>query len=118
MTKGFLFRTFATGVVVSFLGGCFWQAAPPPVESSPPPSPVVRFMIDATPGTTAVLDDPLFGPDVRVTLETTFLSAAGETCRRATVLSAQQDAEIAVICRNLEDQWILAPRIWGGGITQ
>lgn len=111
-------KLLAPVCIAALVGGCFWQSPPPPMEETPPPSPVIQFMIESTPGNTSVLDDPVFGPEVRITLETAFLSASGEDCRRATVLSLQQEAEIVVICRNPEGQWTLAPRIWGRGLSQ
>ena len=62
------------------LGGCFWQSAPLPPEPEPQPlSPVAQFMVANAPGATALIQDDGFGGEVRVTLEDTFLSAAGET---------------------------------------
>ena len=56
--------------------------------------------------------------------EDAFLSAAGETCKRATLLSAQHEAEIVVICHNGQEgdgsnpgEWRLMPRVWGKGIS-
>ncbi|WP_294515530.1 DVU3141 family protein [uncultured Bilophila sp.] len=107
------------------LGGCFWQSAPLPPEPEPQPlSPVAQFMVANAPGATALIQDDGFGGEVRVTLEDTFLSAAGETCKRATLLSAQHEAEIIVICHNGQEgdesdpgEWRLMPRVWGKGIT-
>ncbi len=107
------------------LGGCFWQSAPLPPEPEPEPlSPVAQFMVANPAGTTAMIQDEAFGGEVRVTLEGSFLSAAGETCRRATVLSAQHEAEIVIICHNGQGgdesnpgEWRMMPRVWGKGIS-
>lgn len=107
------------------LGGCFWQSAPTPPEPEPQAlSPVAQFMVANSTGAAALVDDETFGGEVRVTLEDTFLSAAGETCKRATVLSAQHEAEIIVICHNGQagdetnpSEWRLMPRVWGKGIS-
>lgn len=107
------------------LGGCFWQSPSLPEEPAAPPlSPVARFMVANTSGATALIEDDVFGGEVRVTVEDTFLSAAGETCKRATVLSAQHEAEIIVICHNGQEgdesdpaEWRLMPRVWGKGIA-
>lgn len=91
----------------------------PPVEPQPL-SPVAQFMVANATGATAVIEDETFGGEVRVTLEDAFLSAAGETCKRATLLSAQHEAEIVVICHNGQEgdgsnpgEWRLMPRVWG-----
>ena len=102
------------------LGGCFWNPPPVPQEPEPEPlSPVVQFMVSNSPGATALIQDETFGGEVRVSLEDSFVSAAGETCKRATLLSPQQEAEIIVICHSNESgsgHWKLMPRIWGRGI--
>lgn len=120
-----LMYTSCLALLLGGLGGCFWQSAPLPEETTAPPlSPVARFMVANTSGATALIDDAVFGGEVRVTVEDTFLSAAGETCKRATVLSAQHEAEIIVICHNGQEgdesdpaEWRLMPRVWGKGIA-
>ena len=89
----------------------------------PDPARRPRPLLLAT-GATAVIEDETFGGEVRVTLEDAFLSAAGETCKRATLLSAQHEAEIVVICHNGQEgdgsnpgEWRLMPRVWGKGIS-
>ena len=42
------------------------------------PSPVENFMANAVPGDITTLSDPAFGTDVRVSMEDSFFSAAGE----------------------------------------
>lgn len=95
------FLQFCGLILLGGLVSCSWQSAPspPPVEPQPL-SPVAQFMVANATGTTAVIEDETFGGEVRVTLEDAFLSAAGETCKRATLLSAQHEAEIIVICHN------------------
>lgn len=97
------------------LSGCFGGKPEAPQEELPL-SPVGQFMTMNDSGATSVIDDPEFGGEVRVTLEEAFVSAAGETCRRATVLSARQEAEVVVICRNAAGNWVFAPRVWGRGL--
>lgn len=116
-------RRFAVFALVSLLvslGGCFWHTSPAVPEPEPEElSPVAQFMVSNAPGATALIQDDTFGGEVRVTLEDSFVSAAGETCKRATLLSLQQEAEIVVICRNGDQNighWRLIPRIWGRGI--
>ena len=105
------FLQFCGLILLGGLAGCSWQGAPalPPAEPQPL-SPVAQFMVANTAGATAVID--------------AFLSAAGETCKRATLLSAQHEAEIVVICHNGQGgdesspgEWRLMPRVWGKGIT-
>ena len=95
------FLQFCGLILLGGLVSCSWQSAPtpPPVEPQPL-SPVAQFMVANATGATAVIEDETFGGEVRVTLEDAFLSAAGETCKRATLLSAQHEAEIVVICHN------------------
>ncbi|WP_297259448.1 DVU3141 family protein [uncultured Desulfovibrio sp.] len=96
------------------LAGCFGgESTPPP----PPPGPVETFLINAAPGASTTVDDPQFGPQVHVLLEDNFISASGENCRRATVRSQRQEAEVVVICRDGQGVWRLAPRVWGQGLT-
>ena len=119
------FLQFCGLILLGGLVSCSWQSAPtpPPVEPQPL-SPVAQFMVANATGATAVIEDETFGGEVRVTLEDAFLSAAGETCKRATLLSAQHEAEIVVICHNGQEgdesnpgEWRLMPRVWGKGIT-
>lgn len=96
------------------LAGCFGgESTPPP----PPLGPVETFLINAAPGASTTVDDPQFGPQVHVLLEDNFVSASGEDCRRATVRSQRQEAEVVVICRDGQGVWRLAPRVWGQGLT-
>lgn len=96
------------------LTGCFGgESTPPP----PPPGPVESFLINAAPGASTTVDDSQFGPQVHVLLEDNFISASGEDCRRATVRSQRQEAEVVVICRDGQGVWRLAPRVWGQGLT-
>ena len=113
------FLQFCGLILLGGLVSCSWQSAP-----TPPLSPVAQFMVANATGATAVIEDETFGGEVRVTLEDAFLSAAGETCKRATLLSAQHEAEIVVICHNGQEgdesnpgEWRLMPRGWGKGIS-
>ena len=119
------FLQFCGLILLGGLVSCSWQSAPtpPPVEPQPL-SPVAQFMVANATGATAVIEDETFGGEVRVTLEDAFLSAAGETCKRATLLSAQHEAEIVVICHNGQEgdgsnpgEWRLMPRVRGKGIS-
>ena len=114
------FLQFCGLILLGGLVSCSWQSAPTPQ----PLSPVAQFMVANATGATAVIEDETFGGEVRVTLEDAFLSAAGETCKRATLLSAQHEAEIVVICHNGQEgdgstpgEWRLMPRVWGKGIS-
>ena len=80
------FLQFCGLILLGGLVSCSWQSAPtpPPVEPQPL-SPVAQFMVANATGATAVIEDETFGGEVRVTLEDAFLSAAGETCKRATL---------------------------------
>lgn len=95
----------------------------PGVEESPIDEPVVEaplleFLATHEGGTSATLDDPEFGKGVRVFIEGAFLSASGQECRRATLLSRNGEAEVVVACKGDDGKWVLAPRIWGQGINQ
>lgn len=107
------------------LGGCSWKAAPLAEPAPQDVSPVLQFMISNTTGATSIINDAQFGGEVRITLEDTFLSAAGETCKRATLVSSSHEAEVVVICKTTteekttpssEKSWRLMPRVWGKGI--
>ena len=109
------FLQFCGLILLGGLVSCSWQSAPtpPPVEPQPL-SPVAQFMVANATGATAVIEDETFGGEVRVTLEDAFLSAAGETCKRATLLSAQHEAEGD---GSNPGEWRLMPRVWGKGIS-
>lgn len=97
------------------LAGCMF-ASPPQPEPETPPTPLAAFMIAHEPGDTATVHDPDYGGDVQVTIQETFISATGEECRRASLVSRQQEAEMAVICRKEGGRWVMGARIWGQGI--
>lgn len=109
-------RLLTVAVLSCLLCGCFGASKPEPAAPSSPSSPVLEFITANVPGASAVLHDPEFGEDIRVTLEEDFTSAGGETCKRATLLSVAQEAEVVVACRSSDGRWQLAPRIWGTGL--
>ena len=98
------------------LGGCGFWADPVPPAPERQTSPLLAFMLANPAGTTTLLDDPDFGSTLRVPVEDVFTSATGTECKRATLFSPGQEAEIVVACRNTEGEWSLAPRIWGQGL--
>ncbi|MCL1940070.1 MAG: hypothetical protein FWG04_05360 [Desulfovibrionaceae bacterium] len=101
-----------------FLSGCAWFRAPVP-EPVQPLSPVREFMVSRTPGAadaTGTVSDPEFGQNLRIVLEQEFLSATGDTCRRASLLSLAGAAEMVVMCREASGNWKMAPRVWGQGL--
>ena len=89
-----------------------------PQREETPPGPVENFMIISTPGQTTVLDDVQFGQGVNVSVDEVFTSAKGENCKRGTVLAGQKEAEVVVICQDAQGRWIMAPRVWGQGISK
>lgn len=101
--------------------GLMGEKTPVPEPEQTALTPVMEFMIENEPGASASLTDDSFGGEVRITMEEGFLSAASEMCKRATLLSAQHEAEIIVICRPAysteANAWRLAPRVWGKGIN-
>ena len=111
---------FVPGLLLcASLSGCAWFSSPKPMAPSRPFSPVQEFIISHTPGSadaTGTVSDPEFGDTLRIVLEQEFLSAAGETCRRASLFSPRGEAEMVVMCRNAEGLWTMAPRVWGQGL--
>ncbi len=98
------------------LAGCSFFNRPEP--SLPPRqlSPVEAFIVSRTPGTpgaTGMVSDPAFGDELRLVLEQEFLSAAGETCRRASLFSPRGETEVVIMCRGADGTWVMAPRVWG-----
>ena len=89
-----------------------------PQRDETPPGPVENLMIISTPGQTTVLDDVQFGQGVNVSVDEVFTSAKGESCKRGTVLAGQKEAEVVVICQDAQGRWIMAPRVWGQGISK
>lgn len=98
------------------LGACAFGGPDP--QPATPPSPVAAFMARADKGEAETLDDADFGRGVRVRVDERFTSAKGEECKRGTVLSAQGEAEVVVICRKADGAWAMAPRVWGQGIER
>lgn len=102
-------------------GGCtlFGSDQLPPVQDIPL-SPVQEFIVANAPGSagsSGVISDPEFGTDIRITVEQEFISATGETCRRAALFSQKGDTEMVVMCRNASGAWKMAPRVWGQGLS-
>ena len=89
-----------------------------PQREETPPGPVESFMIVSTPGQTTVVDDIQFGQGVSVSVDEIFTSAKGENCKRGTVLVGQKEAEVVVLCQDEKGRWVMAPRVWGQGISK
>ena len=89
-----------------------------PQREETPPGPVESFMIVSTPGQTTVVDDIQFGQGVSVSVDEVFTSAKGENCKRGTVLAGQKEAEVVVLCQDEKGRWVMAPRVWGQGISK
>ena len=89
-----------------------------PQRDETPPGPVESFMIVSTPGQTTVVDDIQFGQGVSVSVDEVFTSAKGENCKRGTVLAGQKEAEVVVLCQDGQGRWVMAPRVWGQGISK
>ncbi len=103
----------------ALLAGCGLFASPKPEPPARQISPVQEFMISRTPGgpeSTGVVSDPEFGYNLRIVLEQEFLSATGETCRRASLFSVSGEAEVVVTCRDASGTWVMVPRVWGKGL--
>jgi hypothetical protein len=69
----------AAALLAFALSGC---AALRDTPAPPPSGPVENFIIAAEPGQSTVLDDPVFGNNIRVAADSAFTSAKGEECRR------------------------------------
>lgn len=116
-----MYKNFCIIALCTMLTGCglMDEKTVQPLTEPSNDSPVVVFMTQNEPGASSSLTDGNFGGNVRVTMEESFLSAGNELCKRATVLSSQQEAEIVVICRPAysgdDGAWRLAPRVWGNG---
>lgn len=101
------------------IAGCGLYNAPATPPPAKPLSPVQEFIVSRTPGSAdamGTVSDPAFGENLRIVLEQEFFSAAGETCRRASLFSPRGEAEMVVMCRNESDVWTMAPRVWGQGL--
>ena len=93
--------------------GMFGSSTPPPPPEKPY-TPLVDFMVKHQVGESGSVDDPDFGKEIRITMQDSFNSASGEYCKRATIVPKDKEAEVVVICREGDQPWKLAPRIWGG----
>ena len=106
-------------VLCAPLAACGLFGPSKPTLSTQPKSPVREFIISHTPGSanaTGTVSDPEFGDNLRIVLEHEFLSASGETCRRASLFSQRGEAEVVVMCRDTKGEWAMAPRVWGQGL--
>lgn len=103
------------------LSGCgFFQSTQPEPTPPVPLSPVREFIIQHKPGSVesiGTVSDPEFGENLRIVLEQEFLSASGQTCRRASLFSVRGEAEVVIMCREDEGIWTMAPRVWGQGLS-
>lgn len=113
--------TFWPGLLAlcASLSGCGLFNSPTEVSPAKPLSPVQEFIVSCTPGSPdamGTVSDPAFGENLRIVLEHEFLSAAGETCRRASLFSPRGEAEMVVMCRDGSGAWAMAPRVWGQGL--
>ncbi|MDR1777598.1 MAG: hypothetical protein LBR31_07215 [Desulfovibrio sp.] len=108
------FALLTAALAASFLCGCAEepQPAPPPA----PPGPAQLFIVSAEPGQSTTLDDPIFGNNIRVVVDSSFTSAKGEECRRGTLTTQERENEVVVFCRRGGAEWSMAPRIWGDSI--
>ena len=103
------------------LSGCGLFGSPAPEPAAAPLTPVQEFIVSHTSGTadaTGTVSDPEFGESLRIVVEQEFLSATGETCRRASLLSPQGDTEMVVMCQDSSGRWKMAPRVWGRGLSR
>ena len=119
-TRASRFNRLATLAAALFLtlplAACGFGESPQREES--PPGPVESFMILSTPGQTSIVDDIQFGQGVSVSVDEVFTSAKGENCKRGTVLAGQREAEVVVLCQDGQGRWVMAPRVWGQGISK
>ena len=105
----FVLKTCAI-VSLALLAACA-DTTPPPER--PDYTPVVACLVSAEDGAMTDVEDQTFGGQVSVRAGEHFTSAAGEECRRGSVLSAGHEAEVVVICKEADGYWRMAPRIWG-----
>ena len=119
-TRASRFNRLATLAAALFLtlplAACGFGESPQREET--PPGPVESFMILSTPGQTSIVDDIQFGQGINVSVDEVFTSAKGENCKRGTVLAGQREAEVVVLCQDGQGRWIMAPRVWGQGISK
>lgn len=113
-------HSITTGLLLGALclAGCSFSS--PPVQPEEPPTPLVAFMISHADGEGTQLDDPEFGQGVQVTMQEHFTSASGGQCKRA-ALTRGHEAEMIVVCEEKTEngtRWVMAPRIWGQGLTR
>ena len=95
---------------LALLAAC---AGTTPPQEAPVYTPVVACLATAETDSLTDLEDSEFGGQVSVRAGEHFTSAAGEECRRGSVLSAGHEAEVVVICKGADGYWRMAPRIWG-----
>ncbi|MBQ9453261.1 MAG: hypothetical protein IJU65_08240 [Desulfovibrio sp.] len=113
-------RVFSVIFIIAMLplpGGCAWFGEKPQ-QADTSPGPVTNFMSVAAPGEHAMLDDADFGRNIQVRIDETFTSAKGENCKRGTVRTDTGETEVVVVCQRMDGRWMMAPRVWGQGITR
>lgn len=105
-------------LLLAACGGKQPEMAASPIDDPVVEKPLLDYLSTHDGGSSATLDDPEFGKSIRVFVEGSFLSASGQECRRATLLTRDGQAEVVVACKGDDGTWTMAPRIWGQGIGQ
>ena len=75
------------------------------------PGEVVSFLAGAVPGSSSKVSDELFGDEITVSCEESFISARSEECRLGRIAAPDRIDEVIAVCLG-PDGWYLAPQLW------
>ncbi|MBQ3060575.1 MAG: hypothetical protein IJD16_09755 [Desulfovibrio sp.] len=88
--------------------------APETIPTSPDAS-LASFIGHGAEGESRIFDDTSFGTSVTATIGKPYVSALGQSCRKA-YISARSDKRLIAACRGEAQQWHLAPDIFVPGV--
>jgi len=85
------------------------------VSRASPDDSLASFIGHGAEGETRIFDGTSFGTSVSATVGKAYMSALGQSCRKAHI-TARSDKRMIAACRDEDQQWHLAPDIFVPGV--